>query len=73
MPLGRPKEIKKNGTLQLLTYADDVNLLVKKHKHGTIKNNRNTLLIVSNEDGIEVNAETTKYVFMSRHQDPGQI
>jgi hypothetical protein len=63
-------EINTNGTHQLLGYADDVNLLGKNIK--IIKKNTEALLDVSKEDGQEVNAEKTKYNFMSHHQTTGQ-
>jgi hypothetical protein len=37
----------------------------------TIKN-AETVLVVGKEDGVEVNSETTKYMFMSCEQNAGQ-
>ena len=50
--------LKLNGTHQLLVFADDVNILggsVHEGKH-------RTLLVVSKESGLEVNADMTKHI-----------
>jgi hypothetical protein len=63
------KGLKLNGTHQLLVNVDDVNTLggsihsVKKHAED--------LVIASKEIGLEVNAEKTKYMVMSRNQNAG--
>jgi hypothetical protein len=57
------------GTHQLLAYADDVNIL-DGSIHG-IKKNAEDLVIASKETGLEVNAEKTEYMFMSRNQNAG--
>jgi sorting nexin-29 len=62
--------LKLNGTHQLLVYADDVNLL--GHNIDIIKKNTQTLIDASKEVGLEANAEKTKYVLPSRHQNAGQ-
>jgi len=58
--------LKLYGTHQLLVYADDVNMLGGSIY--TIKENREALLVASKEIGLEVNADTTKYMVMSRDQ-----
>jgi sorting nexin-29 len=74
MPLGRSRKsdvgLKLNGTHQLLAYADDVNLL--GDNIDTIKKNKETLIDGSKEVGLEINAEKTKYMLLSRHQNVGQ-
>jgi hypothetical protein len=55
---------------QLLVYADDVNILGGSVH--AIKKNTEASVVASKEIGIEVNAEKTKYMVMSRNQNAGQ-
>ena len=62
-------DVVKNGTHQLLAYVDDVNVLGGKHTY--FKGNREALLVATKETGLEVKADKTKYMFMSREQTAG--
>jgi hypothetical protein len=62
--------LKLNGIHQLLVYADDVNILGGSAH--TIKENAEALVAASKEIGLDVNADKTKYMFMSRDQTAGQ-
>jgi hypothetical protein len=59
-----------NVTHQQLVNADDVNLL--GDNIDTIKRNTQTLIDASKEVGLEVKAEKTKHMLLSRHQNVGQ-
>jgi hypothetical protein len=48
---------------QLLVYADDVNILGGSIH--SVKKNAEDLVVASKETCLEVNAEKTKYTFMS--------
>jgi hypothetical protein len=61
--------LKLNGTHQLLVYADNVNILGGSVR--AIKKNTEALVVVS-KIGLEVNAEKSKYMVMSRDQNAGQ-
>jgi len=62
---------KLNGKHQLLFYADDINTLGGTLNQHTIKKNTKALVVASKEIGLEVNADTTKYMVMSRDQNAG--
>jgi len=59
--------LKLNGSHQLLVYADNVNML-EGNVH-TVKENAEALVVASKESGLEVNADKTKYMVMSRDQN----
>ena len=61
--------LKLNGTHQLLAYADDVNILGGSVQ--TVKKNAETLAASAKEIGLEVNADKTKYMVVSRDQRAG--
>jgi len=56
--------LKLKGTQQLLVYADDVNI-IEGSVH-TVKENAEALVMASSEIGLEVNADKTQYMVMSR-------
>ena len=58
-----------NGTHQLLVYADYVNILAGSVH--SIKKHTETLVAASKETGLEVNADETKYMVISRDQNAG--
>jgi hypothetical protein len=62
--------LKLNGTHQLLAYADDVNTL-GGNIH-TLKQNAEALVAATRETGLEVSADKTKYMVMSRDQNAGR-
>jgi len=62
--------LKLNGTHQLLVYADDVNILGGRVQ--TIQENAEGLVVTSKETGLELNADKTKYMVMSRDQNAGR-
>jgi hypothetical protein len=61
---------KMNGTHLLLIYADDINLM--GDRINTIKENTQTLLGASRVICLKINAEKTKYMIMSHHQNSEQ-
>jgi hypothetical protein len=61
--------LELSGTHQLLVCAD-VNLL--SGSVNTIKQNTESILQASWDIGLEINAEKTKYMIMSRHPNSGQ-
>jgi hypothetical protein len=62
--------LKLKGTHQLLFYTDDVNILAGSIQ--TTKKNTEASVVASKEMGVEVNAETSMYMVMSRNQNAGQ-
>jgi len=62
--------LKLNGTHQLLAYADDVNILAGSTH--TVKENAEALVAATREIGLEVSADKTKYMVMSRDQNAGR-
>ena len=63
--------MKLNGTHQLLAYADYVNILGGGIH--TLKKNAEALLAATRETGLEVSADKSKYMVMSRDQNAGRI
>jgi thiamine monophosphate synthase len=61
--------LKLNCMHQLLAYADDVNILGGSVH--TVKENEEALVVATKEIGLEVNADKTKYMVMSRDQTAG--
>ena len=62
--------LKLNDTLQLLAYADDVNILGGSVH--TVKKNTEALVAATKEIGLEVNAHKTKYMTLFRDQNAGR-
>jgi hypothetical protein len=62
--------LKLNGTHQLLMYADDINIMGGSIH--TIKKNAKALVAASEETGLEVNVNKTKYVVMFQDQNARQ-
>jgi hypothetical protein len=60
-----------NGRHQLLAYADNVTLLGDNTE--TIKKNKETLIDVSKEVGLEASIEKYKYMFVSRYWNADKI
>jgi hypothetical protein len=61
--------LKLNGTHQLLAYADDVN--ISGGSVHTVKENAEALVVTTKEIGLEVNADKTKFMVMSRDRNGG--
>jgi len=62
--------LKLNGTQQFLVYVDDVNIL-----GGSVhikQKNTVSLVVTSKKIALEVNADKTKYMIMSRDQNAGR-
>jgi len=62
--------LKLNSTRHILVYADDVNIMGENLY--TIKEKAESLIVTSKEIGLEVYADTTKYMAMSRDQNAGR-
>jgi len=62
--------LKLNGTYQVLVYTGDVNIMGGSVH--TVKENAEALVVASKETGLEVIADNTKYVVMSRDQKAGR-
>jgi hypothetical protein len=62
--------LKLNGTYQVLVHACDFNILGGSTY--TIRKIKEALVFASNEIRLEVNADTTKYMVMSRDQNAGR-
>ena len=62
--------MKLNGTHQLLAYSDYVNVLGGSIH--TLKENAEALVAATREIGLEVSADRTKYMVMSRDQNAGR-
>jgi len=63
--------LKLNGTHQLLAYVDDVNILGGGIH--TLKENAEAVVAATRENGLEVSADKTKCLIMSRDQNVGRI
>jgi hypothetical protein len=61
--------LKVSGKHQIVAYADDVHILGGSVH--TVKENAEALAVVTKEIGLEVNANKTKYMVMSREQNAG--
>jgi len=57
--------LKLNGTHQLLVYADDVNIMGGGVR--TLQENTEASLVGSKQTGLEVNADKTLNMVMSRY------
>ena len=62
--------MKLNGTHQLLVYGDVVKIL--GGSINTTQNNTEALVLANKEIGLDVNADKTKYMVMSRDQNARQ-
>jgi len=62
--------LKLNGTHQLLASADDVNIL--GGSINMLNENAEALVAATREIGLEISADKTKYMVMSRDQNAGQ-
>jgi hypothetical protein len=63
--------LKLNSSHRLLTYADDVNILGGSTH--ILKENSEALVAATRGIGLEISADKTKYMVMSRDQNAGRI
>jgi len=63
--------LKLNGTHQLLAYVDNAKILGGSVH--TVKGSAEALVVASKEIGLEVNADKTKYMVMSRDQNADKV
>jgi hypothetical protein len=63
--------LKLNGTHQLLAYADD-DVNIQGGSIHTLKENTEVLVTATREIGLEISADKTKYMVMSRDQNAGR-
>jgi len=63
-------DLKLNGTHHLPAYSDGGNILGGSTH--TVKENAEALVVATKEIGLEVNADKTKYMIMSRDQNAGR-
>jgi hypothetical protein len=63
--------LKLNGTHQLLAYADDVNILGGSIYN--LKENAEALVAATTETELELSADKTKHMVMTRDQNAGRI
>jgi hypothetical protein len=62
--------MKLSDTHQLLVYAGDVNIWGGSVH--TINKNTEAVVVVSKEIGLQINADKTMYMVMSRYQNAGR-
>jgi len=67
---GKPVWLEIKWSHQLLVNADDISILGGSIH--TIKKNAEALVVASKEPKLEVSADKTKYMVMSRDQDAGR-
>ena len=61
--------LKLHGNHQLLIYAEDVNILGGSIH--TVRKYTDALIVASKQTGLVINADKTKYIFMSLDQNVG--
>jgi hypothetical protein len=62
--------LKLNGTLQVLVYANGVNVFAGSVQ--TVRENAVALILASKETGLEVNAHKSQYIVISGDQSAGR-